>query len=343
MKAENKTPFPTDSDTNSKSQPIRVRLKTPILITSLIMYLVSFMLLALYVKRAEAIPSVFPVITVAWLFGLLPGIVAAVVSFPVNIIMCIIAGVGWQTMVYQGGIQGTVALVIIAAVVGRMQDLATSAQRELSERKRAEEILRKSEERFRRMAENIRDGLTIFEDHTISYVNDRMCEITGYARDEFLTMKGLDFVLPEDRERLRTFYEEFRRSGTVPEELEFRILRKDGSVCHIQNRYSVNRVDDKALGFYIITADITERKRFEEERETLIKELQAALAQVKTLGGLLPICSSCKKIRDDRGYWNQIEEYIQQHSYADFSHGICPECAEKLYPDIFKNKDEKSD
>gem|GEM_PF-1669605 len=79
-----------------------------------------------------------------------------------------------------------------------------------------------------------------------------------------------------------------------------------------------------------------QRKEFENERETLILEYQAALAQVKQLSGLLPICASCKKVRDDQGYWTQIEEYIVDHSEADFSHGLCPECLKKLYPDIKK-------
>jgi FixJ family two-component response regulator len=76
-----------------------------------------------------------------------------------------------------------------------------------------------------------------------------------------------------------------------------------------------------------------ERKRTQEEREQLISELQTALAKVKQLSGLLPMCASCKKIRDDKGYWNQIEAYISEHSQADFTHGICPECVKKLYPE----------
>ena len=79
--------------------------------------------------------------------------------------------------------------------------------------------------------------------------------------------------------------------------------------------------------------DITERKHAEAERENLIHQLEKALREVKALSGMLPICSSCKKVRDDRGYWNQIEEYITTHSQAQFSHGICPECMEHLYPD----------
>ena len=67
-------------------------------------------------------------------------------------------------------------------------------------------------------------------------------------------------------------------------------------------------------------------------------ELQEALSEIKTLSGLLPICASCKKIRDDQGYWNQIEAYISEHSEAEFSHGICPKCSEKLYPDLYNEK-----
>jgi DNA repair exonuclease SbcCD ATPase subunit len=76
---------------------------------------------------------------------------------------------------------------------------------------------------------------------------------------------------------------------------------------------------------------IEERKAAEKEREKVIKDLKTALDEVKTLQGFIPICASCKKIRDDKGYWNQIEQYIQKHSCATFSHGICPECLEKKY------------
>jgi len=75
-------------------------------------------------------------------------------------------------------------------------------------------------------------------------------------------------------------------------------------------------------------------KRAEEEREKLIRDLQKALSEVKRLKGIFPICASCKKIRDDKGYWNQVEVYIRDHSEAEFSHGICPDCAKKLYGDI---------
>ena len=87
-------------------------------------------------------------------------------------------------------------------------------------------------------------------------------------------------------------------------------------------------------GLGVIINDITERKQAEKEREKLIHGLQEALGKVEMLSGLLPICANCKNIRDDKGYWSQIEIYIRDHSEADFSHSICPECAKKLYPDL---------
>jgi len=93
--------------------------------------------------------------------------------------------------------------------------------------------------------------------------------------------------------------------------------------------------DNEPIGIIQSFQDITERKRAEEERIQLVADLQKASGQVKLLSGLLPICASCKKIRDDKGYWNQIEKYIGDHSEAEFSHGICPECAQKLYPEIY--------
>lgn len=83
---------------------------------------------------------------------------------------------------------------------------------------------------------------------------------------------------------------------------------------------------------------ITERKQSEAEREKIIGELQQAMDNIKTLSGLIPICASCKKIRDDKGYWNKLEKYIIEHSDATFTHGICPECMKIYYGDLKKIK-----
>lgn len=84
------------------------------------------------------------------------------------------------------------------------------------------------------------------------------------------------------------------------------------------------------------SVDISQRKTLEGEKEQLISELKEALGRVKTLSGFLPICAKCKSIRDDKGYWNQLESYIREHSATIFSHGICPDCAKELYPDMFE-------
>ncbi len=83
-----------------------------------------------------------------------------------------------------------------------------------------------------------------------------------------------------------------------------------------------------------VILDITARKEIEEERNRLVDQLQSALAEVKVLSGFLPICMSCKKIRDDQGYWNQLEAYISEHSDAEFSHGVCPDCSKRYLAEI---------
>jgi hypothetical protein len=91
-----------------------------------------------------------------------------------------------------------------------------------------------------------------------------------------------------------------------------------------------------AKGAIITSQDITERVQAERDRITLIADLRRALDEVETLRGLLPICASCKKIRDDRGYWNTVEEYFSNRSKVDFSHTLCPDCIRTLYPDLWE-------
>ena len=124
----------------------------------------------------------------------------------------------------------------------------------------------------------------------------------------------------------------------------------DSSILERSIRYSIERARyESALVDARDTLEQTVKERTLElesvnralksevqEKENLISELRRAVSEVKTLTGLIPICASCKKIRDDKGYWNQIEKYIKEHSNADFSHGLCPECVDKLYPQLKK-------
>jgi PAS domain S-box-containing protein len=124
--------------------------------------------------------------------------------------------------------------------------------------------------------------------------------------------------------------------GQPPKDFEGSRVTKDGREVHLAISVSpIKNSVGKIIGASMIARDIHERKRHEQERERLIGELQAALSEVKALHGLLPICASCKKIRDDQGYWTQVEVYLTENSSAEFTHGICPEC-EKHYREQLK-------
>jgi len=116
---------------------------------------------------------------------------------------------------------------------------------------------------------------------------------------------------------------------------ETKNIKKGGEYFIVNLSRSIVKDDNgSSIAVVEIARDITERKNAEKERETLIADLKDAIANVKCLRELLPICASCKKIRDDKGYWSQVEVYITKHTDTLFSHGLCPDCAKKLYPDL---------
>ncbi len=218
------------------------------------------------------------------------------------------------------------------------------ARRDINRRERAEEELRL----FRNLIDQSNDSVFVIEPETGSFldVNEKTCTSLGYSREEMLEMKVVDIeeALP-DIETWKEHTKELKEKEFVIMEGEHR--RKDGTTFPIE--INVRFIIEAKRNYMVAVArDITERKKAENDREELIDELKGALDEVKALSGLLPICFSCKKIRDDDGYWNQIEVYIRDRSDADFSHGICPDCAKKLYPkyfddDSFNNNEEESD
>ena len=155
----------------------------------------------------------------------------------------------------------------------------------------------------------------------------------GYPAAEVIE-KPVSMLVPPDRLAELTQILQRVRKGERIERFETVRLRKDGTTVEISLTISPIREGGKIVGASSLAHDITRLKEEERERIKLIRELSDALAAVKTLSGLLPMCASCKKIRDDTGYWQQVETYIKQHSNADFTHGICPECVKKLYPEL---------
>jgi PAS domain S-box-containing protein len=211
--------------------------------------------------------------------------------------------------------------------------------RDITERKLTEELIRENEEKFRAIFEQNSSAIAIIDpDTTISMVNDAYCQVSGYTKQEVVGMSWTKQIPPDDLERMKEYNQQrLKNPADAPENYEFKFYHKSGEV-----RYGIISVSYIPTAKKIITSfvDISDRRNAEMEREKLINELKSALADVKTLSGLLPICASCKKIRDDNGYWQQVEGYIQKHSDARFTHGICPDCTVKYFPEYLADKQE---
>jgi PAS domain S-box-containing protein len=148
----------------------------------------------------------------------------------------------------------------------------------------------------------------------------------GFTVEELKSRPFIEFVHPDDREHTLQQNAEVRAGGQALG-FENRYLCKDGSYrWFLWN--AAPELGERTI--YSVARDITARKNAEEERERLVRELRAALSEVRTLRELIPICSYCKKIRDDENYWQSVESYISKHTNTRFSHGICPSCFEKL-------------
>jgi PAS domain S-box-containing protein len=187
-------------------------------------------------------------------------------------------------------------------------------------------------------------GLDLNGDHT--FVNPAAARMLGYEVEELIgkhSHSTWHYLKPDGSpypQEECPIYETFRK-GTSHHVRNEVFWRKDGTSFQVAYSGSPIVEDGKIVGAVVTFWDISERKRAEAEREKLINELQDALAQVRTLKGFLPICAHCKKIRDDEGYWQQIERYILDRSEAEFSHGICPDCAKEHYPDFYKDDNDK--
>ena len=148
----------------------------------------------------------------------------------------------------------------------------------------------------------------------------------GYTREELQSRPMFEFVHPDDLERTLAQNRTVRTGGQALS-FENRYRCKDGSFKWLL--WNATRDFDRQV-IYAVARDITERKRSEEERERLLHELQSALAEVKVLQKILPICMYCKKVRDDVNYWQHVETYIARHTETRFSHGVCPTCFERV-------------
>lgn len=215
-------------------------------------------------------------------------------------------------------------------------------QSEAAKRKQAEKMLAQNQQLLHNII-NISPFHVVCLDCEGKYIvaNKSYCE--SFKRN-FGKIDGLHYsqvLTPQLSERHGSFIDRALSGETV----EFEDSNPPGSKVP-QYAYGVytpfRNQNGDILGCVVYVVDITDRKKAEIELHEEKNKLKIALSKVKKLSGLLPICCICKKIRDDKGYWNQIEAYIRDHSEAEFSHGICQECAKKYYPDMDIYGDEEN-
>lgn len=201
-------------------------------------------------------------------------------------------------------------------------------------RKQAEEALLESEKRYRELFDSASDGIYRTDAQGVFTIMNRAgARIFGHENpEEIVGRPARDYWRdPEDRKR---FLRELEREKSVR---SFRIAarKKGGEFLELETSSRILEGDGGAfLGIEGMLRDVSERVISEAERDLLLAQLQEAANNIKTLSGLLPICAGCKKIRNDKGSWSQIETYISQHSEAEFSHGLCPECRKVYFPGV---------
>ncbi|MBN1398436.1 MAG: PAS domain S-box protein [Bacteroidetes bacterium] len=228
---------------------------------------------------------------------------------------------------------------------------------DITERKKVDETLRKSSDTIQLLLNSTAEAIYGLDMNGLCTFNNAAClSILGYEYPEELLGKNMHDKIhskhadgtPYDVYQCPIFkaFNKGERAHIANEVL----WKKDGTSFYAEYwSYPVIR-DNEVIGAVVTFLDISERKHAEHElqkvtkaHEVLIEELQNALNNVKTLQGLIPICANCKKIRDDQGYWNQVEGYLMEHTDAKFSHGLCPDCGKELYGDLYDNAMKKGE
>lgn len=229
-----------------------------------------------------------------------------------------------------------VCLIMLRIIYIIIADLETQTNKERVLRKE----LSKSEKKFRAIAETSPLAIYMSQGFTQEaiYINPTFTELFGYTFDEVPTATDWWPLAYPDEAHRQIIMEEWQKrveyaidTKTAIKPMETVVTCKDGSEKHISWGYITIGSENWAFGL-----DLTEDKLAEEKRESLIAELQTAISEIKTLRGILPICCYCKNIRNDEGYFEQIESYIHQRSGVDFSHTICATCMKKHHPDEYE-------
>lgn len=223
-----------------------------------------------------------------------------------------------------------------ASIDGQLKEEIAELRSHIERLEKQIETLKHSEKRFSVLFHEAIDALVVIdgESAVVLRANKSACELLGYPEKELTGKPFTSLLSRESSMPVSLSREDVRFYNTVFVQT-FR--KSDGEECEMDLTFTMVPWDEKTA---ILTSfrDVSERVRAEKEREKLIRDLQEAMEKIKTLRGLIPICAHCKKIRDDEGYWQQVEVYVRDHTEAQFSHGICPDCMRSLYPELSNAK-----
>jgi PAS domain S-box-containing protein len=243
--------------------------------------------------------------------------------------------------------EALLAVTTLVGLVGLSLGIGYMARSTVQRQVRNNAQLEAQESKYRLLAENATDVIWSMDpEGHLTYISPSLTRQRGWTPEEFIDPNFGDRVLSkENASRIRERMALARQlpPGSQPFEqdlLEAPVRHKDGHELIVEAQWRIVWGEaGQILGFQGVSRDITERKKVEAERDALIQNLKTALAEVRALEGMLPICGHCKKIRDDGGYWNQLETYISAHTDATFTHGICPDCAEAMRREMRERKD----
>ena len=210
----------------------------------------------------------------------------------------------------------------------------------ISKLRKVETSLLDSEKKYRRLVESLERDYIIYShdtDGNFTYLSPSIVNVLGYSQEEFIGHYS-EYMTDSPLNQHAEHYTNAALRGEKQEPYEAEFWHKDGRRVHLRTT-ELPVLDEQGAVVAIegIVQDITEIKQAEARREKAILQLEKALSEIRTLRGILPLCSFCNKVRDDQGYWEQVDVYLQKYSQADISHGICPECMKKNYPEEYNS------
>jgi PAS domain S-box-containing protein len=266
----------------------------------------------------------------AWL--LIAAAIALMTARRIESLVAHLSGTGGQDLVFE--LIGLVLSVLMLAGVHAIRPLLSDIVQARDDARAMSERLRLLSEEQSLLLEHSRDFIYRHDPRgMITYVSPAVEHITGYSQEEWRVHYSTHYTDNAANRAGIDVTNAMLSTAKAGPPYRVEVRHKDGGTVWLEVNKQPYLAEGNVAGFIGAARDITARVRLEAERERLITDLKDALANIKTLRGLLPICAGCKKVRDDKGYWQQIEAYVSDHTEAEFSHGLCPECALRYYPD----------